>query len=212
MSVQELARLKARASDLRDRRIAVTLAQQENEAASQAMALKSALDEATPPRGFEQVAGRAVLLAAQAAALDQALANADVEVGQAETMAEMDRQVAERRAVRANLEERLQLAGDIEAALRALLPKVAAFSALGSRIERCAGVLDGHARILPPLAPEAAGGRLAEFMAGLGFGAWLPLIRPETRPAIAALKEAEAALQRPYLARFEDAPLQEPLP
>lgn len=35
-------------------------------------------------------------------------------------------------------------------------------------------------------------------MAGLGYAAWLPLTRPETRPAIADLREAEAAAQRLY--------------
>lgn len=212
MSVEELARLQARASELSDRRALIMLEQQENDAASQAMALKSALEDATPPRGFEQLAGRAMLLAAQATALDQAIADADAAVSQAEAAAEMARQAAERKAVRAHLQERLQLAGDIEAALRALLPKLAAFSDLGSRIERRASVLEGHPRILPALAPEAAGGRLAEFMAGIGFGAWLPLTRPETRPALAALKEGEEALQRPYLARFAEEAVREALP
>lgn len=207
MSVQELARLQARVAALRERHAAILAGQQENDAACEAAALKVALGDTAAQRGFEQMVSRGALLAAQATALSQAMAAADAAIAGAEASAADDRAAAERKAVLALLQQRLQAADEIEAMLRALLPKIVAYGDLGTRIERCAATQIGRTGFLPMLAQEAAAGRLAEFMAGLGFGAWLPLTRPETRPAIAALKETEEALQGPYLARVAGEPV-----
>ena len=96
------------------------------------------------------------------------------------------------------LEERLEVVAKIEQAVRAIVPLLGALDDLGGRIAASHAALGGKRPTLPPLAQETVGGRLAEFMAGVGFADWLPVTRPEIRPAIASWKAAEDAVQAGY--------------
>ncbi|WP_374656110.1 hypothetical protein [Dongia sp.] len=96
------------------------------------------------------------------------------------------------------LEKRLVLVEAIEQAVRSVAPQLTALAELTLEIEGSHAQLGGSRATLPPLAQENVGGRLAEFMAGQGFAAWLPLARPEVRPALGSWIAAEKDAQTHY--------------
>ncbi|WP_374374834.1 hypothetical protein [Dongia sp.] len=190
--------LQDKANRLRQRRSEIVAELSDNGHQQQAQALKAALGDAQAKRGFERLLGRGAELAAQAAALDTAMLEIDATIMSAEAAA-MQASHVRRTAELADLQRRrLLLAGEIDANLRKLLPLVARFINEASEIERRHQSLGGARLILAPLSAEMVKGRLAEFMAGLGYDAFLPLIRPEARPALMSLHEAEAAAQATY--------------
>jgi hypothetical protein len=193
-----VAALREKAGQLLARRAEIAGEIGENAQQRQTQALKAALGDIQAKRGFDRILGRGAELAAQAAALDDALRAADTEIAVAE--AEAARVMAQQMSMEltAHCAARLVLAGDIERRLQDLLPMVMRLGASASEIERRHRELGGVQRILTPLSPDAVAGRLAEFMAGLGYDAWLPLARPESRPALASLQAAEALAQVHY--------------
>lgn len=178
-----------------------------HQTACDAAALRAALGDAAARPETEAALAKSALLAAEAAALDRAIA-ADRAAGEA--AAARAAAIAGRRAaemVEAQLAERLRVAGEVERLARRLFAQVERLGGLGAAIDDAidgkfgAAQLDGEIparRFQAPLGAAAIGGRLAEFMAGLGFDAFLPLPRPETRAPIDALRAAEAAEQEPY--------------
>jgi hypothetical protein len=106
----------------------------------------------------------------------------------AEALAALDRQ----------LRQRLVLVAEVERAIDALRLALEQLGAAGAEITERHHAIGGQRRFLPPLGQEAAGGRLAEYISGLGLDCWLPLPRPEARPPISSLVAAEAAAQESY--------------
>ncbi len=120
-----------------------------------------------------------------------------------EIEAEEGRAAAKARAVavkahHARLEKRLALVEEIEQRLRAVTPLMAQLATHSGEIEQAHAALGGVRPFLPPLAQDAVGGRLAEFMTGCGFADWLPLARPEFRPALDSWAKAERESQEAY--------------
>ncbi|TDQ82513.1 hypothetical protein A8950_2336 [Dongia mobilis] len=194
------------------RRAELAAAITRHQAECDAAALRAALGDAAARTLTEAALAKAALLAAEAAALDRAIA-ADRAAGEA--AAARTAAIAGRRAakmVEAQLAERLRVAGEVERLARRLFAQVERLGGLGAAIDDAidgnagaqrlgAAALEGEIparRFQAPLGMAATGGRLAEFMAGLGFDAFLPLPRPETRAPIDALRAAEASAQEPY--------------
>jgi len=133
-----------------------------------------------------------------AASLAQGLAVVAQEISTAEAGAAQHARGAELAQYAQLLTRRLTLIDEIEQRVRALAPLLAKLGDLTAEIEATHVALGGTRPILPPLAQEAVGGRLAEFMAGSGFAGWLPLPRPEIRPALASFATAERDVQEAY--------------
>lgn len=164
----------------------------------EALALAAATGDGRAQKRVQMLAGREQALAQDATTIAQGLAQADIAIARnAADQADIDRQEAIRRH-QAKMDSRLSLIAEIELALRSLPPLLAELAEATREIEESHLALGGERLTLPPLAQEAVGGRLAEFMTGIGFAAWLPLARPEIRPAIQSWAEAERKAQASY--------------
>ena len=164
----------------------------------QALALNAARGDASAQKKITRLAARAADLALAAVSLDQGLAVAAQEIGIWETRAAMAARAADCAQLHDKLAARLALVTEAERQIRAVVPLLDHLAALTGEIEQAHAALGGQRPVLPPLAQEAVGGRLAEFMAGSGFAAWLPLARPEIRPALASWVAAEQDIQKSY--------------
>lgn len=196
--VMKSATWHERAAQLRARRAATDRELQSLETARQTEVLAAMLGDTAAQRRLDRARDRGALLADQAAALDQAVALAEAEIARLDAAMAEAAAAAERDRLADLLAARLAVVAKIEQALRDLLTALRQVEALGSEIDRHHAALGGARQVLPPLAPEATGGRLAEFMAGLGYGDFLPLPRPESRAPIASIAAAEEAAQSVY--------------
>nr|WP_298688980.1 hypothetical protein [uncultured Dongia sp.] len=179
--------------------------QQENSAEAnrlallrQELALPAARGDMTARKRIARLAAEENGLQLCAASLTQGLAVVAQEISTAEAGAAEDARSAELAQYAQQLTHRLTLIDEIERRVRAIAPLLARLGDLTTEIETAHAALGGARPILPPLAQEAVGGRLAEFMAGGGFAAWLPLPRPEIRPALASWVAAERDVQEAY--------------
>lgn len=206
-----VADLQEKVSFLRRRRAEIATELNDNCQQQQAQALKAALGDPQAKRGFDRILGRGAELAAQAAALDAAALDTDAAIMAAEVeeiRASNNRRAAELEDLR---HRRLLLVGEVEGGLRQLLPLLARFIESANEIEQRHLALGGEHRIVAPLSAEAVKGRLAEFMAGLGYDTFLPLVRPEARRALTSLHAAEASAQAKYGSTSDrDPPREEP--
>lgn len=189
------ADLEAEAARLHRQREIVAADIARNDAVREGAVLRAARGDATARRPAEQALSRAGFLAAQADALDRAIASAAAAIAAAQAEAEKNCRRQRAEAVLARIEERQRLAGEVERKLRRLLPLVAHLGELGQAIAAASASERGSGH-QAPLGAEIFRGRLTEFMAGLGFDSWLPLPRPETRAPLPSLAVAEAALHR----------------
>lgn len=164
----------------------------------QALALDAARGDAGAQKKITRLVARAADLSLAAITLDQGLAVAVQEIGTWEARAAAAVRVADHAQLHDKLAARLALVAEVERQIRALVPLLDRLAALTGEIEQAHAALGGQRPVLPPLAQEAVGGRLAEFMAGSGFAAWLPLARPEIRPALASWVAAEQDIQKSY--------------
>jgi hypothetical protein len=164
----------------------------------EALGLAAATGDGRAQKRVQMLAGREQALALDAMNIAQGLAHAEITIARNAA----DQATLERREAilhhQAMLASRLSLIAEIERALRSVTPLLAQLAAATHRIEESHLALGGERPTLPPLAQEAVGGRLAEFMTGIGFASWLPLARPEIRPAIQSWAEAERAAQASY--------------
>jgi hypothetical protein len=144
------------------------------------------------------LAAHETALQLSAASLTQGLAVVTQEISAAEAGAALDARSAELAQYGEKLARRLALIDEIEQRVQVLAPLLAKLGALTAEIETTHAKLGGARPILPPLAQEAVGGRLAEFMAGNGFADWLPLPQPEIRPPLASWAAAERDVQEAY--------------
>jgi hypothetical protein len=164
----------------------------------QELALPAACGDMAARKRVARLAADERALQLCAANLTQGLAIVAQEISTAEAGAAEDARGAELQQYHLQLAHRLTLIDEIEQRVRALAPLLARLGDLTAEIEAAHAALGGVRPILPPLAQEAVGGRLAEFMAGSGFAAWLPLPRPEIRPALASWVAAERHVQETY--------------
>lgn len=194
----DLAGWRACAADLHKRQ-----AQQADERGAlaerrQMFVLAAARGDTRAQKRIEQLAGRELVLDLESQNLSQALARAQAEIAAAEALQQREDRADAVRQHEAHLAARLNLVADIERHLREISPKLAALSEATRDVMLGHLALGGTPASLPTLASETVGGRLAEFMTGIGFADWLPLARPEIRPAMKSWAEAEAAAQESY--------------
>lgn len=162
------------------------------------LSLAAATGDSRAQKRVAQLASREQALELDTVNISQGLAQANAEVATGEAnLAETERRQAIIRHGEM-LESRLLIVAEIERGLQSVAPLLANLAALTHEIEESHIACGGTRPTLPPLAQEAAGGRLAEFMTGAGFAAWLPLARPEIRPAIESWAEAERVAQACY--------------
>lgn len=161
------------------------------------LALQAALGDRAAARRSARHQARETALSVQLAAIDHALADAAGTDGARDAAAAAARRAQQERAIASLLRKRLDATAKIEAGLRQLIVEIAALDAAGVALAEAGRDFDRVA-FLSPLGREATGGRLAEFMAGIGYDSWLPLARPEIRPAIADLAAAERAAQQAW--------------
>lgn len=164
----------------------------------QASALAAARGDGTAQKEIARLAERDANLHLIASSLEQGLAIATQEIDSCEAQVAQENRLDDLAAFQEKLAARLVLVADIEAHVRIMAPLLKRLAAITTEIEREHAVLGGARPILPPLAQETVGGRLAEFMAGCGFADWLPVVRPEIRPAIASWLDAEQIVQQSY--------------
>lgn len=164
----------------------------------QESALAAARGDLGAQKRITRLAARETDLLLTAASLDQGLAVAAQEIGVLEVHAAQAMRAAGVAQLDEKLTARLTLVAEIEKRIREMAPLLDRLADMTGEIEQAHALLGGRRHILPPLAQEAVGGRLAEFMAGSGFGAWLPLARPEFRPALASWAAAEQGIQESY--------------
>ncbi len=160
--------------------------------------LSAARGDPRAQRKVAQYSTQDAVLADEARNIEAALERGHREIAAAEATAAAVARATARDRYRRHLDDRLALVAGIEDALRQIVPQLSALEAATRDIEASHQALGGARATLPPLAAEAVGGRLAEFMAGIGFSHFLPIARPEIRPAIASWVEAEALAQRNY--------------
>jgi hypothetical protein len=159
------------------------------------LALQAALGDQAAARRLTRHQARANSLASQLTALDAALAQAASNEEAAASASRAQQRADQKRHLDSLLHRRRDLSAEIDAALRRLALQIAALDAASAEIGSRGHDQRFAVSAFNPLGREATGGRLAEFMAGIGFDAWLPLSRPEIRPAIADLAAAEQAAQ-----------------
>lgn len=186
------------AADLQQRQHANHGERQQLAQKRQAWALAAARGDTTAQRQIARLADREVSLQLVATSLDQGLAVAAQEIGSREALVAQENREAAIVAFRGKLSARLALVATIEQQIRDIAPLLGELATVTAEIEETHASLGGERSVLPPLAQESVGGRLAEFMAGRGFADWLPVARPEIRPAIGSWIEAEQAAQKSY--------------
>lgn len=194
----DLAGWQACAADLRARQSAQIAEQAHLATRRQMLALAAATGDGRARKQIEQLAARQQALDLGAASTVQALERAAVEIAAAEAeLIAKDRT----RALTDHgkcLVDRLALVETIEQRLREIAPLLVELHAATRAVALSHLALGGERGALPPLAPETVGGRLSEFMAGIGFAEWLPLARPEIRPALTSWVAAESLAQESY--------------
>lgn len=159
------------------------------------LSLQAALGDRAAARRLTRQQTRANSLASQLTALDAALAQATSNQEAAASATRAQQRADQKRHLDSLLQRRRDLSAEIDAALRCLALQITALDAAAAEIGSLGPDQRFAVSAFNPLGREATGGRLAEFMAGIGFDAWLPLSRPEVRPAIADLAAAEQAAQ-----------------
>lgn len=168
------------------------------------LALQAALGDRAASRRLTRHQARANGLTDQLAALDAALALAAGAHDAAATAAREEQRADQKRRLDGLLQRRRDLSVGIDASLRRLAVELAALDAAAAEIGSLGHDQRFAVSAFNPLGREATGGRLAEFMAGIGYDAWLPLSRPEIRPAIADLAAAEQAAQDIFRAALSE--------
>lgn len=161
-------------------------------------ALAAARGDAAAQRRIARLVDREGSLRLTVANLDQGLLVAAQAIGTLEARGHQDARAADLSSYQGKLADRLALVAGIERSFRDIAPLLNQLAVKTREIDETHLALGGARPILPPLAQEAVGGRLAEFLAGCGFGDWLPVLRPEVRPAITSWHEAEQAVQDSY--------------
>jgi len=164
----------------------------------QESALAASRGDADAGKRMAALAGEEAVLHLAAQSLDLGLRAVAQEIAAEEGRAAAKARAGAVREHGAKLGKRIALVEEIERRLRAVTPLLAQLATLTGEIERAYAALGGARPFLPPLAQEAVGGRLAEFMTGCGFAAWLPLARPEFRPALESWAKAEREIQEAY--------------
>ncbi|MBK8159436.1 MAG: hypothetical protein IPK59_11955 [Rhodospirillaceae bacterium] len=164
----------------------------------QESALAASRGDADAGKRMADLASEEAVLHLAAQCLDLGLRAVAQEIDAEEMRAAAKARARAVKAHGAKLAKRIALVEEIEQRLRAVTPLLAQLATLTGEIERAHAALGGARPFLPPLAQEAVGGRLAEFMTGCGFAAWLPLARPEFRPALGSWAKAEREIQETY--------------
>jgi hypothetical protein len=185
-------------ADLRERREVLARELADSDVARGRLALAAALGDSAGRRGLDRLLARGSELAAQISALDTAIAAAEAERRAAAAAEAAAQRRIDGQHLRRLLAERLEMATAIDGELRRLRGRLSRFAIIGAEVEARHAALTGAGLRDDPLRAEAVGGRLAEVMAGLGFDAWLPLARPEIRPALDSLRAAESVAQLAY--------------
>lgn len=185
----------APADTLAARRAEMALALDDLAGEGRHLALQAALGDRAASRRLTRHQARSTSLSTQLAALDEALARTAIEKDAADAVARAKQRSDQKHRLAGLLQRRLDLSTGIDAALRRLVVQIAALDAAAAEIGSAGCEMGFTVSAFHPLGREATGGRLAEFMAGIGFDAWLPLSRPEIRPAIADLPAAEKTAQ-----------------
>jgi len=194
-----LAGWHACAADLRSRQTEQEAERAHLATRRQMLALAAATGDGRAQKKIEQLVAREQILAVNAVSLNQALERATAEIAAQEATILAEGRTKAIAALDARLAARLVLVAEIEQRLSEIVPLL---TSLGRETH---AVTAGHLALgasrtsLPPLATEAIGGRLAEFMAGIGFADWLPLARPEIRPALDSWIDAERTAQMSYV-------------
>ena len=186
------------AADLQQRHQANDAERQRLARKRQESALAAARGDTAAQRQISRLAEREASLALVATSLGQGMAVAAQEIGSWEARAVHENRQAGIAALRDKLAERLALVAVIERQVRDIAPLLDQLAAITAEIDQAHASLGGARPVLPPLTRESVGGRLAEFMAGCGFADWLPVVRPEVRPAIGSWLEAERIVQQYY--------------
>jgi hypothetical protein len=161
-------------------------------------ALAASRGDADANRRMAELAAEEALLQLAAQSLDLGQRAVAQEIEAEEGRAAAKAWAVAVKAHHARLEKRLALVEEIEQRLRAVTPLMAQLATHSGEIEQAHAALGGVRPFLPPLAQDAVGGRLAEFMTGCGFADWLPLARPEFRPALDSWAKAERESQEAY--------------
>lgn len=164
----------------------------------QMLALAAAIGNTTAQKRIEQLAARERVLDVELVSLNQALAHAQAEIAAAEAAAVVEARNTALKHHEDILSARLKLVVVLEQRLLDMKPLLEALRDATRDVTESHYKLGGAHEILPPLALEAVGGRLCEFMAGIGFENWLPLARPEIRPASTSWHRAESVAQEHY--------------
>lgn len=186
------------AADLQQRQQANDAERQRLTRKRQESALAAARGDTVAQRQIARLAEREASLDLAAASLDQGMAVAAQEIGSWEARVVHENRETGIAAFRDKLTGRLALVAVIERQVRDIAPLLDQLATITAEIAEAHAALGGARSVLPPLARESVGGRLAEFMAGCGFADWLPVARPEVRPAIRSWLEAEQVVQQSY--------------
>lgn len=195
---QDLAGWHICASSLRAKQSALAAEKTELTTRRQTLALAATIGDGRAKKRIEQLAAREAVLEIDTVSLGHALEHADAEIAAAEATRAAATRHSEVIAHAELLTARLALVRTIEQHLHEMTPLLEALGEATREVVESHLALGGMRGTLPPLASEAVGGRLCEFMAGIGFADWLPLVRPEIRPALASLLDAETLAQESY--------------
>jgi len=194
----DLAGWLACAADLRSKQATLVAERAHLVTRRQMLALAAATGDSRAQKQIEQCAAREQALDLSTTSVAQALEHADLEIAAAEAALAMQVRVEAANDHERRLEARLVLVATIEERLQEIAPLLTTLGEATRAVTESHLALGGICRALPPLAPEAVGGRLSEFMVSLGFADWLPLARPEIRPALTSWVDAEALAQESY--------------
>ena len=164
----------------------------------QMFVLPAATGDGRAQKRIEQLAAREQALDLESLNLSQALDRAESEIAAGEASLVREDRIDALQRHDARLADRLTLVAAIERHLHEMTPLLAALGEATRDVAQSHLALGGTPAALPALASEMVGGRLAEFMTGIGFADWLPLARPEIRPPLASWAEAEAEAQEDY--------------
>jgi hypothetical protein len=185
-------------ADLQQRRQANEAERGQIAVQRQDMALAAARGDPSAQKRIARLAARDAELHLAGTSLTQGLAVAAQEIGSQQIQAAQQKRTADLVKLRENLLGRLAVVAEVERRLRDVTPLLDRLGTITGEIEEAHAKLGGKRPILSPLAQEAVGGRLAEFMAGSGFSDWLPLPRPEIRSALTSWVGAEQDVQESY--------------
>lgn len=194
----DLAGWRACAADLRGRQASQADERAQLATRRQTFVLAAATGDGRAQKRIEQLAAREQALNLESANLAQALERAEAEIAAAEALLVTQDRAKALITYDQKLAARLTLVAAVERQLREMTPMLAALGEATRDVVQSHLALGGAPSSLPVLAPEVVGGRLAEFMTGIGFADWLPLARPEIRPAMASWAEMEALAQESY--------------